>query len=44
MVEQIAKVLLTSLLVVGASEAAKRSVIVGAIIASLPLTSVLAMI
>ncbi|MDQ8699402.1 DUF3147 family protein [Hyphomicrobium sp. LHD-15] len=44
MVEQIAKVLLTSLLVVGTSEAAKRSVIAGAIIASLPLTSVLAMI
>lgn len=38
------KVLLTSVLVVAVSEAAKRSVLFGAIIASIPLTSVLAMI
>jgi len=44
MIEQIVKVLLTSLLVVGASEAAKRSSVAGAVIASLPLTSVLAMV
>jgi hypothetical protein len=44
MIEQIVKVLLTSLLVVSASEAAKRSVVVGAVLASLPLTSLLAMI
>ena len=44
MIEQIAKVLLTSVLVVAASEAAKRSVVAGALIASLPLTSLLAMI
>ena len=44
MIEQIVKVLLTSVLVVSASEAAKRSVVVGAVLASLPLTSHLAMI
>jgi hypothetical protein len=44
MIEQIVKVLLTSVLVVSASEAAKRSVVVGAVLASLPLTSLLAMI
>lgn len=38
------KVLLTSVLVVAVSEAAKRSTLFGAIIASVPLTSVLAMI
>lgn len=37
------KIALTSLLVVAASEAAKRSIVVGAILASLPLTSLLAM-
>ncbi|HEX2842000.1 DUF3147 family protein [Hyphomicrobium sp.] len=44
MVEQIVKVLLTSVLVVSASEVAKRSAIFGALIASLPLTSLLAMV
>jgi hypothetical protein len=43
-IEQIIKVLLTSLLVVSASEAAKRSTVAGAILASLPLTSLLAMV
>ena len=38
------KVLLTSVLVVAVSEAAKRSALFGAVIASIPLTSVLAMI
>jgi len=38
------KVLLTSVLVVAVSEAAKRSALFGALIASIPLTSVLAMI
>ena len=38
------KVLLTSVLVVAVSEAAKRSSLFGALIASIPLTSVLAMI
>jgi hypothetical protein len=38
------KVILTSVLVVAVSEAAKRSALFGAIIASVPLTSVLAMI
>lgn len=38
------KVLLTSVLVVAVSEAAKRSTLFGALIASIPLTSVLAMI
>mgnify|MGYP001820644796 CR=1 FL=1 len=38
------KVLLTSVLVVAVSEAAKRSALFGALIASLPLTSILAMI
>lgn len=37
------KTLISALLVAGASEAAKRSAILGALIASLPLTSVLAM-
>lgn|SRR5690606_19501195 len=44
MIEQILKVLLTSVLVVAASEAAKRSAVMGALIASLPLTSVLAIV
>jgi F0F1-type ATP synthase assembly protein I len=44
MVEQIVKVLLTSVLVVAASEAAKRSAILGALLASLPLTSLMAMV
>lgn len=43
MLEAIIKVLTTSVLVVAASEAAKRNVLVGAILASLPLTSLLAM-
>jgi hypothetical protein len=38
------KVLLTSVLVVAVSETAKRSALFGAVIASIPLTSVLAMI
>ena len=38
------KVLLTSVLVVAVSEAAKRSALFGAVIASVPLVSVLAMI
>ena len=38
------KVLLTSVLVVAVAEAAKRSALFGALIASIPLTSVLAMI
>ena len=38
------KVLLTSVLVVAVSETAKRSVLFGAILASIPLTSVLAMV
>ena len=38
------KVLITSVLVVAVSEVAKRSSLVGAILASIPLTSVLAMI
>jgi hypothetical protein len=38
------KVLLTSLLVVAVSEAGKRSSLLGAILASIPLVSVLAMI
>ncbi|MGD9670398.1 MAG: DUF3147 family protein [Hyphomicrobiaceae bacterium] len=39
-----AKVLLTAILVVAISEAAKRSSLLGALIASLPLTSLLAII
>ena len=38
------KVLLTSVLVVAVSETAKRSALFGALIASVPLTSVLAMV
>ncbi|WP_072394916.1 DUF3147 family protein [Hyphomicrobium sp. CS1GBMeth3] len=44
MIEQLAKVALTSVLVVAASEAAKRNIVLGATLASLPLTSLLAMI
>lgn len=44
MIEQLIKVLLTSVLVVSASEAAKRSTALGALLASLPLTSLLAMV
>lgn len=44
MIEQALKVLLTSVLVISASEAAKRNVVIGAVLASLPLTSLLAMI
>jgi hypothetical protein len=44
MLEQAVKVVLTSLLVVAASEAAKRSIVIGAILASLPLTSLMAMV
>jgi len=43
MIENIVKVLATSVLVVAVSETAKRSTLVGAILASLPLTSLLAM-
>ena len=44
MVQYIVKVILTAILVVAISEAAKRWTLAGAIIASLPLTSMLAMI
>ena len=44
MIETIIKIGLTSLLVVAIAEAAKRSSMLGALIASLPLTSILAMI
>jgi F0F1-type ATP synthase assembly protein I len=44
MLEPILKVLATSVIVVAVSEAAKRSALLGALIASLPLTSILAMI
>jgi hypothetical protein len=43
MIEQILKIIVTSIIVVTASEAAKRSTIAGALLASLPLTSLLAM-
>lgn len=43
MLENLVKVLATAVLVVAVSEAAKRSVLLGAILASLPLTSLLAM-
>lgn len=38
------KVLISALLIAGASELAKRSTVAGALLASLPLTSVLAMV
>jgi len=44
MLETLIKVVVTSALVVSVSEAAKRSVLLGAILASLPLTSLLAMV
>lgn len=44
MVETAVKIIVTSLLVVAIAEAAKRSSLVGALIASLPVTSLLAMI
>jgi hypothetical protein len=44
MIESLVKVLTTSVIVVAAAETAKRSPVLGAIIASLPLTSLLAMI
>ena len=44
MLEYSLKVLATSILVVAASEAAKRNTLLGAILASLPLTSLLAMV
>lgn len=42
MLQAIAKVLLTSVLVVAIAEAGKRSAFLGAVLASLPLTSLLA--
>ena len=44
MIETVLKVLATSVLVVAASEASKRSILIGSILASLPLTSLLAMV
>lgn len=44
MLQLILKVAVTSVLIEAASEAAKRNVIAGAVIASVPLTSVIAMI
>lgn len=44
MIHYAIKIALTSILVVAISEAARRSALVGALIASLPLTSLLAMI
>lgn len=44
MLEYALKVVATSILVVAASEAAKRNTLAGAILASLPLTSLLAMV
>ncbi len=44
MLQSLLKVVVTSVLVVAISEAGKRSSLVGAILASLPLTSVLAML
>lgn len=43
MLQNLIKVIITSVLVVAVSEAGKRSTLLGAILASLPLTSVLAM-
>jgi len=42
MIQTVVKVVVTSVLVVAISEAGKRSALLGAILASLPLTSVLA--
>ena len=44
MLQTALKVLLTSILVVASSEAAKRNTLLGAILVSLPLTSILAML
>lgn len=44
MLEQVVKVAVTSILVVVISEVAKRNTLAGAVLASLPLTSLLAMI
>ena len=44
MLQYIAKVGLTSVVVVGVSEIAKRSTVAGAVLASLPLTSLLAFV
>ena len=44
MIESVVKVVVTSMLVVAVSEAAKRNILVGSVLASLPLTSLLAMI
>lgn len=44
MLDTAIKVLVTSVLVVAVAEAAKRSVLLGALIASLPLTSLLAFV
>jgi hypothetical protein len=43
MLQTLIKIVLTSVLVVAISEAAKRSTLAGAILASLPITSLLAM-
>jgi len=44
LLQYIAKVALTSVVVVGVSEIAKRSTLAGAVLASLPLTSLLAFV
>ena len=44
MIETVLKIFATSVLVVAASEASKRSILLGSILASLPLTSLLAMV
>ena len=44
LLQYMTKVALTSVLVVGVSEVAKRSTVVGAVLASLPLTSLLAFV
>jgi hypothetical protein len=44
MLENVIKALLTGILVIAISEVAKRSTVLGAIIASIPLTSVLAIV
>lgn len=44
LLQYVTKVAVTSLLVVGVSEAAKRSAVAGAVLASLPLTSLLAFV
>lgn len=44
MIEYVVKIVTTAILVVAISEAAKRSTLLGAFLASLPLTSLIAMI